>query len=144
MLSYSSYHFCAEYFSLGSHLENCSLSIFMAKILSLDLKSTRLLHVRKAALLRRLAVPPQLIRASVVERYGTCGSPGCRCYRGQRHGPYYYLTQCLAPGRITKFLLRTQPAVEVARAATAAFSLFYDALEELSQINTELLRRGKL
>jgi hypothetical protein len=120
------------------------LTIFMAKILSLGRESTRTLHVRKAVLLRQLSVPPQLIRASVVERYGTCGHRGCRCYRGQKHGPYHYLTQCLASARIRKFLLRSQAQVQAALAATTSFSRFYDALEELSQINTELLRRGKL
>ncbi len=93
--------------------------------------------------MHQLKVPPTLIRASVVERFGTCGSPNCRCRSGQKHGPYYYLTQCLAPGKIRKFLLKTEAAQQAARRGTAAFSEFYDQLEELSQINTELLRRGE-
>jgi hypothetical protein len=118
-------------------------SIIMARVHALRRKSTLALRQRKAALLRQLALPPQAIRASVVERFGTCGKSNCACHQGHKHGPYYYLTQCLAPGRVQKFLLKSEAARESARAATAAFSGFYDGLEELSQINTELLRRGE-
>lgn len=115
----------------------------MARVYSLRRKSTLALRQRKAALLRQLALPPQAIRASVVERFGTCGKPNCTCHHGQKHGPYYYLTQCLAPGRVQKFLLKSDADRHSARAATTAFNGFYEGLEELSQINTELLRRGE-
>lgn len=115
----------------------------MARIYSCRRKSTLALRQRKAALLRQLAVPPQSLRASVVERFGTCGKPQCPCHQGQKHGPYYYLTQCLAPGRIQKFLLKSVAQQQAARSATSAFSRFYERLEELSQINAELLRRGE-
>jgi hypothetical protein len=118
------------------------LSIIMARVHSLRRKSTLALRQRKHALLRMLALPPQAIRASVVERFGTCGKSNCACHQGHKHGPYYYLTQCLAPGRMQKFLLKTVADQQAARAATGAFNEFYDGLEELSQINTELLRRG--
>jgi len=47
-------------------------------------------------------------------------------------------------GHIQKFLLKTSAAQQAARAATAAFNEYYDGLEELSQVNTELLRRGEM
>jgi len=90
-----------------------------------------------------LAIPPQSIRASVVERFGTCGKPSCACHQGAKHGPYYYLTQCLAKGHVQKFLLKSTTQQQRARDATTAFNEFYDGLEELSQINTELLRRDE-
>jgi Family of unknown function (DUF6788) len=115
----------------------------MARVHLLRRKSTLALRQRKLALLRLLPLPPQAIRASVVERFGTCGKASCACHQGQKHGPYYYLTQCLAPGKMQKFLLKTPACQQAARAATRAFNQFYDGLEELSQINTELLRRGE-
>ena len=115
----------------------------MARVYALRRKSTLALRRRKESLLRLLRLPPQAIRASVVERYGTCGKANCACHQGQKHGPYYYLTQCLAPGQMQKFLLKTEAAQQTARAATVAYNQFYDGLEELSQINTELLRRGE-
>jgi hypothetical protein len=128
---------------LASQWDLCILSIIMARVHSLRRKSTLALRQRKAALLRLLALPPQSIRASVVERFGTCGKSNCACHQGQKHGPYYYLTQCLAPGRMQKFLLKSAAQQQTARSATAAFNQFYDGLEELSQVNTELLRRGE-
>lgn len=115
----------------------------MARVHPLRRKSTLALRQRKASLIRQMVLPPQAIRASVVERFGTCGKANCSCHQGQKHGPYYYLTQCLAPGQIQKFLLKSAADQQAAKQATAAFNRYYDALEELSQINTELLRRGE-
>lgn len=115
----------------------------MARVFALRRKSTLSLRLRRAALVRQLKLPPGVIRASVVERFGTCGSPSCHCHSGEKHGPYYYLTQCLAPGNIRKFLLKSDAAIQSARRATSSFNEFYDQLEELSQINTELLSRGE-
>lgn len=103
--------------------------------------STLALRQRRQRLLRQLRLPPGLIRGSVVERFNTCGKPNCACAAGQRHGPFYYLTQCLAVGKVNKFLLKTPAARTAARAGTAAFNEFYDRMEELSQVNAELLRR---
>ena len=114
----------------------------MAKIHAVRRRSTRALRQRRAALRRHRALPPQAIRASVVERFGTCGKPGCACHAGARHGPYYYLTQCVAVGHMRKFLLKGPRALDTARTAVSAFNTFYDGVEELSQINAELLRRG--
>jgi hypothetical protein len=115
----------------------------MAKLFACHRLSTLALRRRRQRLLRQLRLPPHLIRASVVERFNTCGKPHCACHRGQKHGPFYYLTQCLAVGQINKFLLKSAAALAAARQGTAAFNEFYDGLEELSQINTELLRRGE-
>lgn len=115
----------------------------MARIHSLR-KSTLALHQRRQTLLRLLTVPPDSIRGSVVERYGTCGKPKCACHTGSKHGPYYYLVQCIAAGHVRKFLLKQEAEQRQARRAVNAFCEFYDHLEELSQINAELLRRGEL
>ncbi len=115
----------------------------MATIHKLRHLSTLALWQRRRRLLRRLRLPPHLIRASVVERWTTCGKTNCRCRQGRKHGPFYYLTQCLAVGHIRKFLLKTPADQQGARTAVATFKGFYDGLEVLSQINTELLRRGE-
>jgi hypothetical protein len=116
----------------------------MARVYSLLRKSTLALRERKRALLRSLARPPMAaIRASVVERYGTCGKANCSCHSGDKHGPYYYLTQCVAKGHVRKFQLKTPTQQQRARDAVAGFNQFYDLLEELSQINAELLSRDE-
>ena len=32
-----------------------------------------------------------MVAGSLVEQYVTCGKPTCRCARGDKHGPLYYL-----------------------------------------------------
>jgi hypothetical protein len=117
----------------------------MARIFELQRKSTLALRQRKLSLLRQLHLPPDALRASCVEQFLTCGKPACPCHqsRDRRHGPYYYLSLCLGTGRIRKFLLKEADQQQQARAGTAAYTRFMEGIEELSQINAELLRRGE-
>lgn len=114
----------------------------MARIYSLNRKSTLALRLRKAALLGQLKFEPDLLRASYVERFSVCGKKQCRCHHGgARHGPFYYFTQSLGSGRINKFLLKTEAQQKAAREGIGHFRRLHEQLEELSQINSELLRR---
>lgn len=115
----------------------------MARIFNLNRKSTLALRQRKHTLLHQLRLPPDVLRASCVEQFLTCGKAACPCHQGQKHGPYYYLTLCLAAGQVRKFLLKTAPQQQQARAGTMAYGRFMQGVEELSQINAELLRRGE-
>ena len=114
----------------------------MARIFDHARKSTLALRQRKHFLLRQLQVPADLLRASVVERFARCGKAQCQCHRGgAKHGPFYYLTQCLAVGKMNKFLLKTAGQQAAARQGAEHFRALQEQLEELSQINAELLRR---
>jgi hypothetical protein len=115
----------------------------MARIFELKRKSTLALLRRKSRLLQQLRPPADLLRASYVEQFLTCGKAACPCHRGHKHGPYYYLTVCLGVGRVRKFLLKSPDQQQQARVGTAAYGQFVERLEELSQINAELLRRGE-
>lgn len=116
----------------------------MARVFELRCKSTLALRQRKQTLLRQVRLPADLLRASCVEQFLTCGKASCSCHQGrdQRHGPYYYLTLCLGRGCIRKFLLKEANQQQQARAGVTAYSQLMEGVEELSQINAELLRRG--
>ena len=96
----------------------------MAKVFALRPLPTLALRQRRQRLLRQLHLPPNRIRASVVERFNPGGKPNCPCAQGPKHGPFYYLTQCLAAGQGNKFLLKPPATQATARAATAAFNEF--------------------
>lgn len=115
----------------------------MAKIYHLRRTSTLALRQRKAALLLRLAVPPDLVRASFVQRFTTCGKSNCVCATGPKHGPFFYLIANLGPGHILKTLLKTPAQRQSVHAGVSGYQVHWDRLEELSQINLELLRRGE-
>jgi hypothetical protein len=105
--------------------------------------STLALRQRKAALLRQLVVPSDLLRGSYVQRFTTCGKPNCCCAHGQRHGPFYYLVSNLATGHVLKFLLKNPSQQTAVQQAIQHYQRHWEGLEELSQINAELLRRGE-
>ncbi|MGO9204068.1 MAG: DUF6788 family protein [Limisphaerales bacterium] len=105
-------------------------------------KSTLALRHRKRFLLSQLKILPDSLRASLVERFSRCGKTNCHCrHGGDKHGPFYYLTQCLAVGKINKFLLKAGAQQQAARTAIEHYRQLQEHLEELSQINAELLRR---
>ena len=114
----------------------------MARIHATQRKSTLALRQRKRFLLSQLKIFPDLLRASLVERFSRCGKANCHCHHGgDKHGPFYFLAQCLAVGKINKFLLKTSGQQQAARAGIDRFHQLQEQVEELSQINAELLRR---
>jgi hypothetical protein len=113
----------------------------VAKIHHLRRTSTLVLRQRKARLLDQLGVAPELLRASFVERFTTCGKRNCICASGQKHGPFYYLVANLGGGNIVKSLLKTSAQQQTVKKGVAAYQSHWECLEELSQINLELLRR---
>jgi hypothetical protein len=115
----------------------------MAKIFHLRNAQIAILRKRKSVLLANLAVPVDVVHASYVRQYLTCGKTNCRCRRGHKHGPFHYLVQCLNRGKVQKFLLKSAGQKEQARVAISAYFELQKKLQELSQINTELLRRGE-
>jgi len=101
------------------------------------------LRQRKRWLLAQFAPAPDGLRASLVERFSRCGKANCHCQRdGPKHGPFYFLTQCLAVGRSTSFSSNLRPAAG-SQEGIAHFRRLQELMEELSQINAELLRRDE-
>src|SRR5215471_16441260 len=89
-------------------------------------------------------VPPmaEILRGSLVERYVTCGNPACKCARGERHGPIWYLTVTLGKGRTTGGIVPAEKVAEV-RGWIENYHKLKDHLEKISDINRELLRRQR-
>ena len=105
-------------------------------------KSTLALRQRKRFLLSQIKIHPDSLRASLVERFSRCGKANCHCHHGgAKHGPFYYLTQCLAVGKLNKFLLKSQAQQQSAQHAIEHYRQLQEQLEELSQINAQMLRR---
>lgn len=104
--------------------------------------STLALRNRREGLTK--LVPPlgEVLRGSLMERYLTCGNPGCKCARGERHGPIWYLSVTLDQSRrIGNTVLAEQ--VEQVRGWIENYHRVKQQLEKISDINRELLRRQK-
>ena len=73
-----------------------------------------------------------------------CGKANCRCRSaGPKHGPFFYLNRCFAKGQVQSLLLKSPEQVEQARHSLAAYARVQQTLDQISQINHELIRRGQ-
>jgi hypothetical protein len=116
----------------------------MSRIQSLQRKPTLALRHRKAHLLRSFKLPPHLLHASLIERLLKCGKANCHCHcGGPKHGPFFYLNRCFGKGQIQSLLLKSQEQIDQAGQSLAAYAQVRELLDEISQINYELLRRGE-
>lgn len=96
------------------------------------------LRARRAALAARLPEAGAFMPGSLVEQRRRCGKEGCRCTRGELHGPYAYLQ---AGGRLVYVPAALAQAV---REHLQVSGLLAGLLEEISAINLELLARREL
>jgi hypothetical protein len=94
---------------------------------------------------RRLAkkLPPfeEILRGSVYERSLRCGKPTCHCASGDGH-PATYLSVTLAGGRTEQVSL-PRDLIPIARRWVANYLAWWNAVEEISAINRQLLRARK-
>lgn len=107
--------------------------------------STLALRQRKAHLLRSFELPAQILHGSLVERFMRCGKANCHCHTDPdaKHGPFYYLNRCFPKGKMQSLLLKSAAQIDQARQSVAAYAQVRERLDEISQINHELLRRGE-
>ena len=83
-----------------------------------------------------------ILRGSLMERYVTCGNPSCKCARGERHGPTWYLSVTLGQGRTTGSIIPEEKVAEV-RDGIENYHRLKEQVEKISDINRELLRRQR-
>jgi hypothetical protein len=104
--------------------------------------SVRQLLGRRRRLTAGLSEPERTLRGVLLREGRRCSSEGCRCRRGELHGPYTYLA-VYAGGRS-----RTVYVPAVVRVACEAHvevtQRNEELLAEISRINLELLRRRAL
>ena len=100
------------------------------------------LRQRRLGLAKQLPPLTEILRGSLVERYVTCGNPDCKCAKGERHGPVWYLTVTLGPGKTTGGII-AKDKVEGVRTWIANYQKLKDHVEKISEINRELLRRER-
>jgi hypothetical protein len=100
------------------------------------------LRERRKGLAQQMPPVTEIMRGSLLERYVTCGNPACKCAKGERHGPNWYLTVTLGPGRTTGGIVPEEQVAQV-RGWIDNYHKLKDHLEKISDINRELLRRQR-
>ena len=114
----------------------------MAKRENLSKLSTLALRKRREGLAKLLPPLQEVLRGSLMQRYLTCGKPDCRCARGERHGPVWYLSVTLDQAHRTGSTVPSHQLEQVRR-WIENYHRVKERLEKISDINRELLRRAK-
>jgi hypothetical protein len=110
--------------------------------LELSALSVGRLHARRRRLASRLWDPEVTLRGVLLSKGRRCSSEGCRCRRGELHGPYWYLA-IYASGR-SRTVYVPSAAQAVVAEHVAVTQRNEELLAEISLINLELLRRRAL
>ncbi|MCA1699691.1 MAG: hypothetical protein LC790_12630 [Actinobacteria bacterium] len=104
--------------------------------------SVRQLVARRRRLTGGLSEPERTLRGVLLREGRRCSSEGCRCRRGELHGPYTYLA-IYAGGRSRTIYVPA--AVQASCEAQVEVTQRNEALlAGVSLINLELLRRRAL
>jgi hypothetical protein len=114
----------------------------MAERENLSRLSMLALRSRREGLLKLLPPLREILRGSLTERFLTCGKPDCRCTRGERHGPIWYLSVSLDQAHRTGTTVPPDQIAQVRR-GIQSYHRVKEHLEKISDINRELLRRAK-
>ena len=104
--------------------------------------STEELQTRRERLARSLPPLEAVLHGALIIQRRRCGKPGCRCTRGELHGPYVFLTVRRRTGR--RLLYIPEALAAAVRRRVALTTRIEATLAEISSINLELLTRGAL
>jgi hypothetical protein len=104
--------------------------------------SVRQLLARRRRLAAGLSEPERTLRGVLLCEGRRCSSDGCRCRRGELHGPYTYLA-VYTDGR-SRTIYVPQTVQALAEQHVAGTQRNEALLAEISQVNLELLRRRAL
>jgi uncharacterized protein DUF6788 len=104
--------------------------------------SVRQLRARRRRLAASLGRLEATLPGSLVRQGRRCSSSGCRCRRGELHGPYLYLALYTAGHKRTLYV--PAPLEAVVDEHVGVTQRNEAALEQIAQINVELLRRRAL
>ena len=106
--------------------------------------TVRQLRARRRRLARGLPDLEELLRGSLLSQQRRCGKAGCRCARGELHGPYVYLSLGREAARAGRLVYVPEAMSEAVRRRVGLTEAAEAALAEISAINVELLARREL
>jgi hypothetical protein len=102
----------------------------------------RAMLARRRRLAGGLSDPERTLRGVLLSEGRRCSSEGCRCRRGELHGPYTYLAVYVGGRSRTIYVPAASTGVVEAHVEVTQRNEVL--LAEISHINLELLRRRAL
>jgi hypothetical protein len=99
------------------------------------------LEAKKAELLSKIRGCSEMLQGSLVVIYRKCGRKGCRCERGEKHGPAYYLSY--KEEGVTQMIYIPAFRLEEVKRAMRAFSQYWELGVKLSRLNLKQMGLSK-
>ena len=96
------------------------------------------LHQQRRELVKGLGAGGQILKGSLVERVTVCGRPGCRCMKGEKHGPYLYVS--VFDGKRSRQVYVPQAMHAEVRGWLQNYQRLSETVGKLSGLNVELIR----
>ena len=101
-------------------------------------KTLKKLLDERARLLAELGSLSHMLHGSWVERFSICSRPGCRCHKGQRHGPRHYLVVRESGRQRQKYVPNSQAAA--AQTGLAEYRRVREIVDRITHINLTLMK----
>ena len=79
----------------------------------------------------------KMLYGSVVKKYKACGKAGCKCTRGELHGPFYYLS--FKKDKKTKMIFIRRHLWEMAIKLNNNYRSWRKSRADISKINRKIL-----
>ncbi len=96
-----------------------------------------LLRTRRTNLENKGLRSRAMVRGSLLELMRKCGKPGCKCQRGELHGPNFYLS-LPKPGKRSRMLPVPPDKVKMLKSLNLHYHDFQHALTEIRRLNEEI------
>lgn len=98
----------------------------------------RQLIATRERLLDELSSLTHVLHGTWIERYSTCSRENCRCHRGDKHGPRYYVVINEAGKQRQKYIPLSQAAA--ATEGIEQYQRLQEIVAEITRINLELIK----
>ena len=95
-----------------------------------------LLRTQRAGFEDKALRSQAMVRGSLLELMRKCGKPGCKCQRGELHGPNFYLS-LPKPGKRSRMLPVPPDKVKMLKSLNLHYHDFQHALTEIRRLNEE-------
>jgi len=94
------------------------------------------------AIVKRAELEKQLLNSrykmaigSLIRRYVVCGAPGCKCAKGAKHGPFFYLNKIIDGKNIQSYVNKKN--IKLIK-ALERYKTFQQNLAEVRILNKEI------
>lgn len=103
----------------------------------MDRNKIKKLEASRKKLIKKLPPLQKILRATISKYYLTCGYKKCRCHRGEKHGPFVYLS-AKEKGKLRMYFVPKE-LIENVKVGVKNYNKVWEIICELCIINRKIL-----